>query len=184
MKKTISLFQRNYGGDHLVRDQLVPGAEWVANGEGVATRKLDGTCCLWRNGHLWKRYELKKGKTPPIGFEPAQDPDPVTGKVPGWVPVGQGPEDIYYHEALERFSSPDEGGTYELCGPKVQKNPEKYPAHVLIRHGSIQEKDCPRTFGELREYLRDRDIEGIVWHHSDGRMVKIKGKDFGLRRPD
>ena len=34
----------------------------------------------------------------------------------------------------------------------------------------------------LREYLRCRDIEGIVWHHPDGRMVKIKGKDFGFRR--
>jgi hypothetical protein len=26
MKKTISLFQRNYGGDRLVRDEIVPGA--------------------------------------------------------------------------------------------------------------------------------------------------------------
>jgi len=42
--------------------------------------------------------------------------------------------------------------------------------------------DCPRTFDALREYLRGRDIEGVVWHHPDGRLVKIKGKDFGLRR--
>jgi len=42
--------------------------------------------------------------------------------------------------------------------------------------------DAPRTFDAVREYLRSRDIEGIVWHHADGRMVKIKGKDFGLRR--
>ena len=39
MKKTLSLFQRNYDGDRLVRDELVPGAEWVASGEGVATRR-------------------------------------------------------------------------------------------------------------------------------------------------
>ena len=62
MKKTLSLFQRNYDGDRLVRDELVPGAEWVAAGEGVATRKHDGTCCMWRDGKLWKRYELKAGK--------------------------------------------------------------------------------------------------------------------------
>lgn len=36
MKKTIGLFQRNYDGDRLVRDEIVPGAEWVAAGEGVA----------------------------------------------------------------------------------------------------------------------------------------------------
>jgi hypothetical protein len=34
----------------------------------------------------------------------------------------------------------------------------------------------------LKAYLAYKDIEGIVWHHSDGRMVKIKGKDFGLKR--
>jgi hypothetical protein len=39
MKKIISLFQRNYDGDRLVRNEVVPGAEWVVAGEGVATRK-------------------------------------------------------------------------------------------------------------------------------------------------
>ena len=27
------------------------------------------------------------------------------------------------------------------------------------------------------------DIEGIVWHHPDGRMAKIKRRDFGLSWP-
>lgn len=39
MKKIISLFKRNYEGDHLVRDEIVEGAEWVIAGEGEATRK-------------------------------------------------------------------------------------------------------------------------------------------------
>lgn len=183
MKKTLSLFQRNYDGDRLVRDELVPGAEWVAAGEGVATRKLDGTCCMWRDGKLWKRHELKAGKTAPAGFEPAQEPDSVTGDVPGWVPVGEGPDDARHREALAAgVGELTEGATYELCGPKVQKNPEGYAVHVLARHGSEVLADCPRTFDALREYLRGRDIEGVVWHHPDGRMVKIKGKDFGLRR--
>ena len=51
MKKIISLFQRNYEGDRLVRDELVPGAEWVAAGEGVATRKWDGTSAY---GARWR----------------------------------------------------------------------------------------------------------------------------------
>ena len=40
----------------------------------------------------------------------------------------------------------------------------------------------PRDFAGLRQYLRLGAIEGIVWHHPDGRMVKIKAKDFGFRR--
>jgi len=182
MKKIISLFQRNYDGDRLVRDEIVPGAEWVVAGEGMAPLKLDGTCCLVRNGELFKRYDAKAGKTPPAKFEPAQpEPDPITGHWPGWLPVGDGPEDAYYREA---WAKPHQGlnGTYELCGPKVQGNPERFDYHVLVMHGLYVLHHCPRTFDELRDYLSDGAIEGVVWHHPDGRMVKIKGKDFGIKR--
>jgi len=185
VKKIVSLFQRNYDGDRLVRDEVVPGAEWVTAGEGVATRKFDGTCCRWYAGKLWKRYELKAGKVAPAGFEPAQEADGVTGDVPGWVPVGSGKEDRWHREALDAAGGNLLDGTYELCGPKVQGNPEKFPYHVLIRHGSGNPLSaCPRTFVELREYLVacDGHIEGIVWHHQDGRMVKIKCRDFGIKR--
>ena len=178
MKKIISLFQRNYDGDRLVRDEIVPGAEWVTRGEGIATRKFDGTCCLVRAGKLYKRYDAKNGKTPPAGFEPAGDADPVTGHWPGWLPVGDGPEDRWYREA---FSSNRPDGTYELCGPKVQGNPEAFGSHVLIPHGQ-EVVEAPRTFRELNTWFEGRNIEGIVWHHFDGRMVKIKKKDFGLKR--
>lgn len=182
MKKVISLFQRNYDGDRLVRDEIVPGAEWVASGEGVATRKFDGTCCLVRAGVLFKRYDAKAGKTPPVGFEPAQEPDGVTGHWPGWLPVGNGPDDARHREAFANQSAyPD--GTYELIGPKVQGNPERASAHLLVPHGVDVLGDCPRGFDALRIYLAERDIEGVVWHHEDGRMVKIKGKDFGIKRP-
>ena len=183
MKKTVSLFARNYEGDRLVRDEIVPGAEWVASGEGVATRKFDGTCCLVRDGKLFKRFDAKAGKTPPENFEPAQpEADPKTGHWPGWVPVGDGPEDARHREAFSATGGSLQDGTYELCGPKVQSNPERYESHVLIRHGCVVLEDCPRTFDAIRDYLRSRDIEGVVWHHPDGRMVKIKGKDFGLKR--
>jgi len=43
-------------------------------------------------------------------------------------------------------------------------------------------EDAPRKFEEIKAYLADKDIEGIVWHHPDGRMVKIKKKDFGYKR--
>lgn len=184
MKKTVSLFQRNYDGDRLVRDELVPGAEWVAAGEGLATRKHDGTSCMWKDGRLWKRHELKAGKTAPVGFVPAQEPDSVTSDVPGWVPVGDGPEDARHREGLAHHLgyAQMEDGTYELCGPKVHGNPERKPVHMLIRHGCEVLDDAPRTYDALASYLANKDIEGIVWHHPDGRMVKIKGKDYGLKR--
>ena len=45
-------------------------------------------------------------------------------------------------------------------------------------HGMEVLEDAPRDFDGLKAYLEHRKIEGIVWHHLDGRMVKIKRKDF------
>lgn len=179
MKKIPTLFQRNYDTDRLVRDEITPGCEWVADGEGVATRKWDGTCCLVRDGRLYKRHEVKKGKTPPANFEPAQDPDPITGDIVGWVPVGDEPGDQWHREAFDD-GIPD--GTYELCGPKVQGNPEQLPGHTLVPHGRWPEPNDIRTFDALRAYLTNMNTEGIVWHHEDGRMAKIKCRDFGIKR--
>jgi len=184
MKKIISLFQRNYDTDHLVRNEVVPGAEWVLAGEGIGTRKWDGTCCLYKDGKLFKRYDAKQGKTPPAGFIPAQNPDPKTGHWPGWLAIGDGPEDQWFREGLGSVRpEPIADGTYELVGPKVNGNPEGYARHVLIRHGWGDEtlddlKTLKRDFDSIRDYLANHRIEGIVWHHPDGRMVKIKTKDF------
>lgn len=162
---------------------MVPDAEWVLAGEGVATRKWDGTPFLVREGRLYKRYDAKHGKTPPANWEPLQPaPDPESGHWPGWLPVGDGPEDAAIREAAQ-VGMPGIDGTYELCGPKVNRNPEDFPTHVLVPHGARRLDDAPRSFEELRAYFQAHDIEGIVWHHPDGRMVKIKGKDFGIRRP-
>lgn len=194
MQKIVSLFQRNYDGDRLVRDEVVPGAEWVQAGEGRATEKFDGTCCLIRGDMLYKRYDAKRGKTPPIGFEPAQEPDPVTGHWPGWLPViYTEPGDKWHREAWELSVIRDRAGrpaavlgdgTYELIGPKVQGNPYGLDRHRLVRHGSTEIIEVPRTFDGLKAWFSTHRIEGIVWHHPDGRMVKIKRKDFGYKWPD
>lgn len=182
MQKIISLFQRNYEGDRQVRDEVVPGAEWVINGEGVATRKWDGTCCKIENGILYKRYDAKHGKTPPEGFIPAQDPDPVTGHWPGWLKVSGANEDKWFREGFDNTAvNTNQNSTYELVGPRINGNKEGFDSHRLLIHGGMVLKDAPRTFAELKEWFKDQDIEGIVWHHPDGRMVKIKKKDFGYK---
>lgn len=189
LHKIISVFQRNYDGDRLIRDEVVPGAEWVLAGEGVATRKYDGTCCRIQDGKFYKRFELKKGKQPPDGFESAQDPDPVTGDCPGWVEVIPGlPENKWHIAALRNFMEPFEDthriadGTFEAVGPHFQGNPEGFASDILVRHGVDSLSTCPRDFAGIRDYLRAKDIEGIVFHHPDGRMAKVKKKDYGMKR--
>lgn len=182
MKKIVSLFQRNYEGDRLVRDEIVPGAEWVANGEGTAYRKFDGTACMVRDGKLYKRYDAKHGKTPPESFEQCQEPDPVTGHWPGWIPVGDEPESRWHREAFNNTTSggviPIADGTYEAVGPHFQGNPEGVLSDRLWPHVAQPLVDAPRTFEDLKKYLASITWEGIVWHHPDGRMVKIKRRDF------
>lgn len=181
MKKIPTLFERDWNGDRSrVLPQVHAGCEWVLAGEGVATRKLDGTCCLIRGGQLYKRRELRAGETPPPLFEQA-DHDEETKKTIGWVPCDIGAEDKWHMAAFAEQPS-WEDGTYELVGPKVQGNPEKWAGHQLVRHGEIAE-DAPRTFDGLRDWLATQDIEGIVFHHPDGRCAKIKLRDFGHRRP-
>lgn len=186
MKKIPTLFKRDFTrpGNPII-PEFNEGTEWVRAGEGVATRKYDGTCVLIRSGKMFKRYELKQGRTAPPDFELA-DRDDVTGKSMGWVEVGWGTEDKWFREAIEggnpdKVSLPD--GTYELMGPKVQGNPEHLDKHALQSHDEAEHLTIDLIgFEELKMTLEALDIEGIVWHHPDGRMVKIKKKDFGLKR--
>lgn len=182
MQKVISLFKRDYEGTRQVYDEIVEGAEWVVNGEGIATEKIDGTSCLVRDDNLYKRYDAKKGKTPPLTFEPTQpEPDPITGHWPGWVPVTDIPDDKWHREAWEG-SKPPFNGTYELIGPKVQGNKYGLSKHTFRLHGDLQLPDVPRSFDGIKSYLESHpDLEGIVWWHPDGRLVKIKRRDFGLK---
>lgn len=188
MKKIPTLFVRDMT-TKLVTPDVTPGCEWVTEGRGVATEKIDGTACLVRDGKLYKRYDAKHGKTPPADFEPAQDaPDPNTGHWPGWVPVGDRPEDKYHREAWTETWNYTDGntlrdGTYELMGPKIQGNSYNLDEYQLWRHGDIVLVDAPCTYDELKEYLFDNHIEGIVWHHPDGRKAKLKRRDFGLPWP-
>lgn len=157
-----------------------PICRWVFDGEGIATRKYDGTCVKIEGDKYYKRREVKKGQPTPYGFI-EEDFDEMTGKRVGWLEVnGNLPENRWHLEAYREYY-PD--STYELVGPKINGNPEQFDAHILIRHRSADRyDDCPCTYDGLRLWLSQRDIEGIVWHHPDGRMAKIKKRDFGMKR--
>lgn len=189
MKKIPTIFERDWAGDKSrVVGKVVPGCEWVFAGEGVATRKMDGTSCLIEGNRFMKRREVGRGDPIPEGFRISTQ-DEETGKTIGWIPVGDGPEDRWHREAFNDPQSWDglvaarADGTYELLGPKVQGNPENFHRHVLMPHSEAEVlADCPRSFDELRTWLTGRNIEGVVFHHPDGRMAKIKLRDFGIKR--
>ena len=196
MKKIPTMFVRDAANRSRVLAEVDSRCLWVAENEGVATVKHDGTSCLVRGGVLHKRYDAKGGKTPPPGWEPCEpEPDPITKHWPGWLMVStHKPEDRWHVEAWAALSAALPDGTYELVGPKVGGNPYGHSwgtglfnrplgTHFLIRHGSVVLPEAPRTYEDLREYLRHRPMEGIVFHHHDGRMAKVKSKDLGLPWP-
>jgi len=167
----------------LVTSEITPGYELFLTA-GIPTMKLDGTSCMVRDGKLYKRYDAKKGSTPPVGFEPAQlEPDEITGHWPGWIPVGEGNDDKWHREAFATpILNPLLDGTYELIGPKVQSNPYKLDKHYLVAHG-VQLLSAPETFNELRQYLSTFDGEGIVWWYKGEPVCKLKRRDFGFEWP-
>lgn len=178
MRKIPTLFVRDTNDMRRVTREVTEGCEWVIAGEGVATRKWDGTACLVREGRLYKRLEwdAQKGPAPSRWLHHTFDPGQRSGH--GWFPVGDGPED-WVHRIPD---CPATDGTYELCGPKIGKNPEGRTDYTFIPHGDTQ-LDAPRDYDALAANLPSLNAEGIVWHHPDGRMAKIKRRDFGLPWP-
>ncbi|WP_405721051.1 hypothetical protein [Streptomyces sp. NBC_00046] len=184
MEKIPTLFVRDFSArPAFVLPEISPGCEWVINGEGEATRKYDGTCVMLDPaGQWWARREVKPGKTPPPGYVTIST-DEETGKTVGWEPVAQSAFAKVHAEAVKN-TAVETAGTYELLGPKINRNPDGYADHVLMPHGwsitSIRQDfaTAPRDYDGLREWLHARPYEGIVWHNPDGRMVKIKAKDF------
>jgi Family of unknown function (DUF5565) len=152
-----------------------PECGWVFAGEGVPTRKYDGTCVMYDGDSWWARREIKPGKQPPPGFVEVAH-DEATGKTVGWEPAGRSSFEKYLTEAIgdREWSS----GTFELIGPKVNGNPEQSAGHSLVRHGADDLGDVPRDFTGLSAWLHAHPWEGIVWHHPDGRMAKLKRRDI------
>lgn len=183
MKKIPCVFQRNFSDKlrPILLREVTPGCEWVLAGEGIATRKWDGTAVLIRDGKLYARYDCKKGKTPPPGAIPCEaDADPVTGHWPHWVEA-IGPSYIYIRDAAIDASMRDDG-TYEAVGPKINGNAHGLARHMLVRHGGDWIHP-PLDFDGLRSFLAEHAYEGIVFHNAAGRMAKIRRDDFGLSWP-
>lgn len=181
MKKIPTVFVRDRATGY-VTGEVTPGCEWVLSGEGTATRKFDGTCVMFDGDEWWARREVKPGKTPPPGWVEL-DHDPATGKRVGWEPIEQSPFAKFWREAMTippEMTAQWARGTYELCGPRINGNPERFRDHCLVRHGpgwDVGGAENADVAG-LIDYCRSRGSEGIVWWHPDGRRAKLKVRDY------
>jgi hypothetical protein len=188
MKKMPSLYPRNFKNKGYGYDasQVNTGVSWVFEGEAIATQKFDGTSCYVQNGILYKRYDHKKGaqKSLPTGSIACQpEADHKTGHWPHWIPVIKGaPEDWIHNEAWEAVNGKLEDGTYELCGPRINGNPENLGTHQFLKHGSVVYDNFRFKLESIRKFLKENDIEGVVFHHPDGRMCKVTKEGFGMQR--
>lgn len=191
MQKIPSLYLRDHDTAlRYVSREPNPACEWVFAGEGEATVKWDGTCVMLDDRGRWfARHQVRPGKTPPEGYIPVEH-DPVTGKTQGWYPMEDSGYRRQHAEALVTWDRLEKDpwlsldpGTYELIGPKVGSNPHGLAVHALRCHGDDLLEQIPTDWDALRATLLSMDqmigyFEGVVWHHPDGRMAKIKTRDF------
>ena len=196
MKKIPTLFEREFANHKVVgiTDKVYPGMEWVLEGEGIATVKIDGSCCAIIGGKFYKRYDAKRGKKPPKGAIPCCEADPVTGHHPHWLLVTMNQPDSKWHVVALETSKARRGdlfdGTYEAVGPHFQGNPHGLPYDTLIPHGmatietdELGDDGEHRTFECIRKYLDIHTIEGIVFWKDGEPQCKIKRSDFGFEWP-
>lgn len=183
MKKIPTLFEREFQNHKVVgiSPKVTAGMEWVLEGRGVATLKIDGSCTAIINGEFYKRYDARKGKKPPEGAIPCCEADPITGHHPHWVKVdANNPADKWFVEAYK--NTPPEflhDGTYEAIGVHFQGNPHGLRWDVLMEHGQ-HPLEVERTFDGIKKYLSEHYMEGIVFWLDGEPRCKIKRSDFGL----
>ena len=191
MKKIPTLFERDYLDDHTARAKpiVTPGMEWVLEGEGVATVKYDGACCAIIGGEFYKRYDAKHGKpVPPGAIKCQEEADPITGHLPCWVKCDRfNPADKWFWAAYDAYVStlpqyPRDSldGTYEAVGKHFQGNPYGISGDMLVAHGKDVVLLTDRSFEDIRKYLQEHYIEGLVFWKDGEPRCKIKRSDFGF----
>ena len=186
IKKMPALFVTNWE-THEVTEEINPKAAWIFSEPAHPTLKKDGTSItINEDGTIYARRAVKKGKTAPEGFIAAET-DPNTGHTFGLEPVAQSGFYKMFTQALKGKTLPP--GTYELCGPKINGNPEKLTEPVLYPHGAETATDIPdmrtvkpeEAYAKLKEIFskyKENGVEGVVWIGANGKRAKLRVKDF------
>lgn len=184
MKKIPTIFKRDKElGGHIVDEYVVDLSLFAG---AVATEKLDGT-----NVRVTVRNHTV------VRVEKRRNPDKIQkhkGIIEPWyVDASDSAEDKWIMDAVRNTDYsviPDGEWSGEAVGTNIQGNPLNLPTNRVVFFTLGQcpvHENVPTTFAGLAEWLKtvkskygnDCGIEGIVWHCPDGRMMKIKTKDFG-----
>lgn len=188
MQKIPTLFLRDPANMGRVTREVTPGCEWVLAGEGVATRKYDGT-----------NVRVSVPNAPPYlailekRRNPSRD-EKAAGAEPGYVWANRDdPSDQHIFAAADAtdFSKwPAGRWSCEAIGPKIQGGVESsVPKLVGFSVPGFAEREdlhcgpANRSYEALSIILELAPWEGIVFHHPDGRLAKIKRRDLGYPWP-
>lgn len=193
MKKITTAFKRIFEGHKIVSVLPEYTSDECKNAveNGLATIKIDGSCCAIIGGVFYKRYDAKKGKPLPAGAIKCQDePDAITGHLPCWVRVTkENPADKWFMAAYNRCFSDietNQDGTYEAIGKHFQGNPYNMDYDTIERHGKRipDEFDALHSFESAKEWIEKHpEHEGLVWWYDGAPVCKLKRTDFGLKFP-
>jgi hypothetical protein len=194
VKKISTLFKREHDGDPSWRgprpcnQEIRPGCEWVLEGKGVATEKIDGTACLLRDGKLWRRQARKPTKAvkkklaklvhasyedpelinhvwneshynpAPDGWEPCGEPAQRTGLWFGWIPINGDDPADKWH--VEGF----DWLVQEAL--KLREATETKPIPVCVE--GTYELVGPKVEGN--KYLFDSNESHELWRHGKRKL--------------
>lgn len=175
MKKIPTLFERVYDNHKIVgiKDTITPGCE-EAFANGIATIKIDGSCCAVIDDVFYRRYDCKKGRKAPEGAIPCGEPDPVTGHWPHWIKVDpNNPADKWFWEAYKNTSIPAFDATYEAVGPHFQGNPYGFQSDFLRMHGDARIY-VERTFESLWICCGFCTLRGLYFGCTENRFVRLR----------
>lgn len=87
-----------------------------------------------------------------------------------------------------------QNATYEAIGPHFNSNPYHIDQDRLIMHGQtilneelfptmLGNGDGKRTFEDIKRFLEETEIEGLVFWKDGEPQCKIKRRDFGFKWP-
>lgn len=186
MRKILTIFDRNWDSNRKVNEKLIVDFDFE---NAIATEKLDGMNIRLtiRNGQV-VRVEKRRN--------PSKDQKKI-GIVDPWYvdAISTASEDKWIFDAVENTDLtkvPDGEWSAEAIGKNIQGNPLSLDGNQVFIfslpewRAKITFDTVPFTFDELHKFFEnqkslignDVPIEGIVWHHPNGDMVKIKRKDF------
>jgi len=188
MNKIKTIFKRDWEGNKKVINEYIEeiNSEALLGLYATATEKLDGTNVrITVRNHIPVRVEKRRNPSGEQKLDGIEEPWYIDADK-------SNSSDKWIFDGIKNtdFSGIMDGEwSGELIGKNIQGNPLKLSNNRIVFFTLDQApifENVPITYEGLKEWLpkqkskygNDCGIEGIVWHLVDGRMYKIKVKDF------